>query len=273
MKNLITRTLYGFIFGVVVVGSILISAYFFALLMFAVTIIGTIEMNRLLTSGKNSSVRLLPSLLVSAATYILITLHALGLIHTFMLFLLVFPIFFPFLHSLFSTKNTYSDLASIHFASMFLVAVPSALTLYFFNNEIVGESAGPLLLLSVIVMIWVNDTFAYLIGSQLGRNRLFERISPKKSWEGSIGGLLFTLGGAALFAHNTSLFSINQALAMASIVVVFGSLGDLIESMLKRQAGVKDSGKLIPGHGGILDRFDATFFAIPFVFVYLIIAQ
>ncbi len=122
-------------------------------------------------------------------------------------------------------------------------------------------------------MIWVNDIFAYLIGSQFGRNRLFERVSPKKSWEGSIGGLFFTLGGAALFAQYTGYLSLNQALAMASIVVVFGSLGDLIESMLKRQAGVKDSGTLIPGHGGILDRFDATFFAIPFVFVYLIIAQ
>lgn len=273
MKNLITRTFYGFIFAVIVVGSILISAYAFAILMFIVTVIGIIEMNRLLVPGNKTAILLLPSLFVSTSAYLLVAMHALGMTHSNLLFLLIFPLFFPFLQSLFSTKNAYVELASIQFASLFLVALPSALTLYFFNDKIVGSSAGPILLLSVIVMIWVNDIFAYLIGSQFGRNRLFERVSPKKSWEGSIGGLLFTLGGAALFAQYTGYLSLNQALAMASIVVVFGSLGDLIESMLKRQAGVKDSGTLIPGHGGILDRFDATFFAVPFVFVYLIIAQ
>ena len=178
-----------------------------------------------------------------------------------------------FLHSLFSTKNTFTGIATAQYAALILVALPSALSLYFYNPGIIGEQAGPVLLLSVIVMIWVNDTFAYLVGSLVGKHRLFERISPKKSWEGSVGGFIFTLGIAALYAHYTGLLGLNQSLAMATIVVIFGSLGDLTESMLKRQAGVKDSGNLIPGHGGILDRFDATFFVIPFVFVYLIIAQ
>jgi phosphatidate cytidylyltransferase len=125
----------------------------------------------------------------------------------------------------------------------------------------------------VIVTVWVNDTFAYLTGSLIGKHRLYERISPKKSWEGSIGGLFFSLLIAALFAHYSNYISVDRALIIAILVVVFGSLGDLIESMLKRQAGVKDSGNLIPGHGGILDRFDATFFAVPFVFVYLIMTR
>ncbi len=136
-----------------------------------------------------------------------------------------------------------------------------------------GEAAGPVLLLVVIVTVWVNDTFAYLTGSLIGKHRLYERISPKKSWEGSIGGLFFCLFIAAMFAHYSNYISVDRALIIAILVVVFGSLGDLIESMLKRQAGVKDSGNLIPGHGGILDRFDATFFAVPFVFVYLIMTR
>jgi len=273
MNNLITRTIYGFIFAVVVIGSILTSVYIFALLMLAVSVIGTFEMNRLLGNNPKNQSDLLQSWLVSLSAYVIIALHAMDLIASTYLLLLIFPLFSPFLFSLFSVNHTFSNLAPKQFASIVLVAVPSGLTLYFYNKQIVGETAGSLLLLSVIGMVWVNDIFAYLVGSRFGKTRLFERISPKKSWEGSIGGFVFTLCGAALYADLSGLLVMNQALAIATIVVVFGSLGDLIESMLKRQAGVKDSGNLIPGHGGILDRFDATFFAVPFVFVYLIIAQ
>lgn len=129
------------------------------------------------------------------------------------------------------------------------------------------------LLLGIIVAIWVNDTFAYLVGTQFGRHRLFKRVSPKKSWEGSLGGLLFTLLGAGLFAHFSQHIALHHALILAFIIVLTGSIGDLIESAMKRQANMKDSGKVIPGHGGILDRFDATFFAIPFVFVYLFLTH
>lgn len=273
MNNLITRTLYGIIFAIVVVGSILSSSILFAFLMLIVTIIGTSEMNRLIANKQTTAFKCIPAFFSSLVSYCVIVMHALGYIEAEFLFLLVFPLFFPFVHSLFSTRHNFAEIAPIHYASVFFVAIPSALTLYFYNTEFIGDTAGPLLLLSVIVMIWVNDIFAYLIGSKFGRHRLYERISPKKSWEGSIGGLLFTLGGAALYANLSGNLSVHQALSMAAIVVVFGSLGDLTESMLKRQAGVKDSGSLIPGHGGILDRFDATFFAVPFVFVYLIIVQ
>ena len=127
-----------------------------------------------------------------------------------------------------------------------------------------------------IILIWVNDIFAYLTGVSIGRHKLFERISPKKTIEGSIGGAVFTM----LFAYLLNRFVLNvyffdnylselQVIVLALGVVVFGTLGDLTESMMKRHAGVKDSSNLIPGHGGILDRFDATFMAMPFVFIYL----
>ena len=129
----------------------------------------------------------------------------------------------------------------------------------------------PRMVLLVFVLLWANDTFAYLTGRLLGKHKLFERISPGKTIEGSIGGLVFTLAGIIVFSHYVDWLSLWQAIGLGLIAVVFGTLGDLCESMLKRQAGVKDSGNLIPGHGGILDRFDSVLFAMPFVFVFLLL--
>lgn len=273
MKNFIVRTIYGFIFAVVVVGSILVSPYVFAFLMLMVTIIGVSEMNKLLPiqgeTTKTTAIVLISTVLV----YLIIALTGLGIIAPKLLLLLALPLFFPFIHALFSFKHSFVALVPKHYAPVFYVAIPSAITLFFYNPSFVGDPAGPVLLLVVIVTVWVNDTFAYLTGSLIGKHRLYERISPKKSWEGSIGGLMFSLLIAGLFAHYSNYISVDRSLIIAVLVVVFGSLGDLIESMLKRQAGVKDSGNLIPGHGGILDRFDATFFAVPFVFVYLLMTR
>jgi phosphatidate cytidylyltransferase len=127
----------------------------------------------------------------------------------------------------------------------------------------------PLVLLSVFVTIWVNDTGAYLVGVTLGKHKLFERISPKKSWEGFIGGALFALLSGYIFSMLIPQISLIQWLIFSEIVVVFGTLGDLIESLMKRTVDIKDSGNLIPGHGGLLDRFDSMLLAAPVVFIYL----
>jgi phosphatidate cytidylyltransferase len=119
--------------------------------------------------------------------------------------------------------------------------------------------------------LWANDVFAYLTGKMLGKHKLFSRISPGKTIEGSLGGLVFTVVAMMVFSHYAAWLPISKGIGMAAIVVIFGTLGDLCESMLKRQAGVKDSGKLIPGHGGILDRFDSVMFSVPFIFVYLLL--
>lgn len=125
------------------------------------------------------------------------------------------------------------------------------------------------LLIGLFVIIWSSDVFAYLVGSAIGKNRLFERVSPKKSWEGSIGGLSFALLAAYILSLIYPQISLVNWLVLAIIIVIAGTFGDLVESMLKREAGVKDSGTILPGHGGVLDRFDATIFAVPFVFVYV----
>ena len=132
-----------------------------------------------------------------------------------------------------------------------------------------GEAPYSAIPLAIYVFIWANDTGAYLVGSLIGRHRLFPRISPKKSWEGSVGGALLTVGCGVAVAQFCSFMNVWQWIGMALIVVVFGTFGDLTESMIKRHLGIKDSGNMLPGHGGILDRLDSMLFAIPAVMVYI----
>ena len=130
--------------------------------------------------------------------------------------------------------------------------------------------------LSVFVFLWMNDTGAYLCGSLLGRHKLFPRVSPGKSWEGSVGGGLLVVGIAMLIWWLLDRYSVGQAnlnmlhwVGLGLTVVIFGTWGDLVESLFKRTLGIKDSGNILPGHGGMLDRFDSSLLAIPAVVVYL----
>ncbi len=125
------------------------------------------------------------------------------------------------------------------------------------------------LIMGIFILIWVSDTFAYLVGKTLGRTKLYPSISPKKTVEGSLGGLVFALIAAYFLAKYETTLSLNQWLILATVIVVTGGLGDLLESKFKRIAGVKDSGAILPGHGGILDRLDSLVFAAPFAYLTL----
>ena len=131
------------------------------------------------------------------------------------------------------------------------------------------EEYNPKILLGSFILVWVNDTFAYLVGKQFGRQKLFPSISPKKTVEGFLGGLFFACVSSYFIAKYTHTFEFNKWLILAIIVSVFGTLGDLVESKYKRQAGVKDSGIIMPGHGGLLDRLDSIIFAAPFIYLFL----
>lgn len=135
------------------------------------------------------------------------------------------------------------------------------------NNQFI-----PSIIIGIFILIWTNDTFAYLVGKSIGKHKLFERISPKKTIEGFVGGLIFAIIAAFLLSESTifgSFFSSLYWIPIAIIVSVFGTIGDLIESKFKRKAGVKDSGAIMPGHGGIYDRLDSIIFVSPFVFLFL----
>ncbi len=127
----------------------------------------------------------------------------------------------------------------------------------------------PLLLLGAFILVWVNDTGAYLIGKNFGKQKLFPSVSPKKTVEGFLGGLFFSCVASFFIAKFTHTLSFTHWLLLGIIVSVFGTLGDLIESKFKRQANVKDSGVIMPGHGGLLDRLDSIIFAAPFIYLFL----
>lgn len=125
------------------------------------------------------------------------------------------------------------------------------------------------LIMGIFILIWVNDSFAYVVGSLIGRTKLFTAVSPKKTIEGTLGGFVFTMAAAFLLGKYEPIISPFQWVVLAAIIVIFGTLGDLIESKFKRTAGVKDSGAIIPGHGGLLDRLDSMVFAAPFAYLTL----
>ena len=157
--------------------------------------------------------------------------------------------------------------------SQMYIALPFSLlnVLAFTANGSGMVAFNTLLPLSVFVFLWVNDTGAYCVGSLLGRHKLFPRISPGKSWEGSIGGAVFVLVAAWAISYflDDVMLNLYEWLGLGLVVVIFGTWGDLVESLFKRTLGVKDSGSILPGHGGMLDRFDSSLLAIPAAVIYL----
>jgi phosphatidate cytidylyltransferase len=137
------------------------------------------------------------------------------------------------------------------------------------SNVIMKYEFGATFMLCFFLMLWANDTFAYLFGIMLGKHKLFPSISPKKSWEGYFGGIISVVGVAYLLHLAFEGTQFVHIAAIGLIVAITGVFGDLVESMIKRNAGVKDSGSIMPGHGGLLDRFDAVLLSLPLVFAYV----
>ncbi len=133
---------------------------------------------------------------------------------------------------------------------------------------VIDQTFVPMIIIGIFILTWTNDTFAYIIGKSIGKTKLFERISPNKTVEGFIGGLIFTMLAGVLLTEFYFFEDRSTWLITAIIISIFGTLGDLIESKFKRMAGVKDSGTIMPGHGGILDRLDSIIFAAPIIFLF-----
>ena len=173
-------------------------------------------------------------------------------------------------------EDPIHDWAYTMMSQMYVVLPFSLLNMLAFRAAPEGIMYVYTLPLSVFVFLWVNDTGAYCCGSLFGKHKLFPRVSPGKSWEGSIGGGIFVMAAAALVWYLTDVYDMNPTgmgmwewMGLGLTVVVFGTWGDLVESLFKRTLGIKDSGNILPGHGGMLDRFDSSLLAIPAAVVYL----
>ena len=176
-------------------------------------------------------------------------------------------VFTMFIYELYShSKEPFANIAFM-ILGMFYIGIPFALVNFIAFD---GDEFMNRVVFGLLVLTWVNDTGAYLVGSMIGKTPLFPRISPNKTWEGSSGGVITTLIFGYLLSLIFTEIPTAQWLGLAVIVAIFGGLGDLVESMLKRSVNVKDSGSLLPGHGGLLDRFDAFIFVVPFASAYLL---
>lgn len=267
LPNFIVRVLAGAVFVAILLAGIFINQYAFLGVFSLFTALALYEFYGLAEkAAKVPLARLLNTIsgvVLFAATF----LYASGIMHSLLIFvpyIVLLQVFF--ISELYLKRDdaiksmAYTALGQLYVAIPFVLA--NILVFSF------SESYTWLYLLAVLVFIWVNDSFAYLTGITFGKHRMFERISPKKSWEGFVGGAIVTIASSYAFYHFTGLHSMFIWMGFAAVIVVFGTLGDLIESLMKRTLAVKDSGSLIPGHGGILDRFDSTIFAIPAAVVY-----
>ncbi|NQV76797.1 MAG: phosphatidate cytidylyltransferase [Lutibacter sp.] len=267
MTNLLKRSLSGVIFASVLIFSILYSKISFIVLFFILMILCLYEFKKMIQL-KSVFPYIIGTLLFIFGNILNVEDVPSKMIFEYIGVALFLTIFITFASILFAKKEeVISHLGKI-FLTIIYIVVPFTLMVQipFLNTSFNYVNTT---ILGVFLLIWTNDTFAFLIGSNIGKHKLLERISPNKTIEGFVGGMIFTFLLSFILAQQFTTLSLIQWIVIAGIVSIFGVLGDLIESMFKRQACVKDSSNFIPGHGGFLDRFDSVIFAAPFIFIYL----
>lgn len=272
MNKTLIRSLSGALFLIIVTGSMLLGPVIFALVMVFALLVATKEFLNISLKDKYKYPRLI-TLITSFLIYLLLFLYYHNNIEIKYFWLLVLPfiaIIVSILYSKESISSSYYKTAFLLVAPLY-IALPLSLTnTILFNNQ---GTYIPNTLLSIFIILWSCDVGAYVFGISFGQkngHKLFPSISPKKSWEGFFGGLISALiTGFILYKVGLITFSIIDVLALSAIIFLFGVFGDLVESLFKRNFGVKDSGNIMPGHGGLLDRFDSALLALPAAIAYI----
>lgn len=268
MKKVITRTITGLIYIALLLVAVLFGGYAYLAIFGLILAIGLYETHRLFDKNKSSLMTIIIDIIAGIAVFTTSYIRYLSNGQTSMLILIIVAyIIIRETLQLYIKRANATNAISASLTSLVMLVVPFSIM-----NCLYLSPNGRTTLLACLIFIWVNDTGAYCIGTLLGRHRLFERISPKKSWEGFFGGLIFTIVAAlvigAFFSNYFNGFTQFQWVGLAVIVTIFATWGDLVESLIKRTAGVKDSGHILPGHGGILDRIDSLLMVVPAVWIY-----
>lgn len=271
MKNLIVRALTGIIFVIILIGAICLGPVSFVVLFSIITGATLWEFEGLVSNNEKSGVKRICHVIAGIYLFIATFLFAYNITGN--------EIFLPYLLFLigsligelyYKAANPIANWSMKFFAQAYC-AGSFALLNFIGATNLQSESINytPLFILAIFIFVWLDDTGAYVVGSLIGKHRMFERVSPKKSWEGFFGGLVVALAGSQVFNYFTPEISWYNWLGLSTVVVIFGTWGDLIESLLKRTLTVKDSGHFLPGHGGLLDRFDSVILAIPAAYIYI----
>ena len=276
-KNFIVRTITGTLFVAIMVAGFLnpkAMVFLFAL----ITGLSVWEYTGLVNGIDDVRVNRFISTVAGVYLFLAVAAWRMGLVANFIIVVpYLLTIVYLFVSGLFTcSKNPVADWAYTMLGQMYVALPLSMINILAFEVDGQwGVNFDSLLPLSIFIFLWTNDSGAYCCGSLLGRHKLFPRVSPGKSWEGSIGGCVLVLAVAALigwWANNGDMkhqLGMEAWMGLGLVVVVFGTLGDLVESLFKRTLGIKDSGNLLPGHGGMLDRFDSALMAIPAAVIYL----
>ena len=271
-KNFILRTATGVVFVAVMVGCML-NAYAFILLFAVITGLAIWEYCGLVNKYDDIQVNQFISTIAGVYLFLAMAGYCTGITPGTVFIPYLITVLYLIISELFTkAPNPLNNWAYAMLSQMYIALPLSTINILAFKTS-TTSMFNSVLPLSVFVFLWVNDTGAYCSGSLFGRHKLFPRVSPGKSWEGSIGGALFVMIAAAitgyLTAEGSNAISIPVWIGLGLVVVVFGTLGDLVESLFKRTIGVKDSGSILPGHGGMLDRFDSSLMAIPASVIYI----
>jgi len=268
MNETLTRSLSGLVYITVLISAIFFSdnGFLFAGLMFLFAGISCWEFNNLLNI--NNSRSFFQLVIIAYFTYLALVEDT----HSSELVFLILAVATTVTH-LFLTNNLFK-LKKVNVNSMLHQQLPLLYVLIPFSlltliPSIVNNTYNPYIIFGILIIIWSNDTFAYLVGKNFGKRKLFEKVSPKKTIEGYIGGLVFGIIAAFIIAFTTPSLSIFHWIVLSIIISIFGTIGDLVASKFKREANIKDSSNLIPGHGGFLDRLDSLIFISSFVYLYL----
>ena len=271
MKNLIIRALTGIIFVVVLISAIYIHPIFFLILFCIITGLTLWEFGGLVKHYENANLQRTVNVLGGVYLFIATFVYANGLTDgKIFLPYLLFIMLTMIAELYYKAPNPINNWAFTLFAQVYCAGSFSILNFIGAEPGTPGVmSYTPLFIMAIFIFVWLDDTGAYLVGSLIGKHKLFERISPKKSWEGFFGGLILSLASSQAFAWFAPEINRMNWLGLAATVVLFGTWGDLIESLLKRALGVKDSGNVLPGHGGMLDRFDSVMLAVPASYIYI----
>ncbi|WP_284653571.1 phosphatidate cytidylyltransferase [Flavobacterium terrisoli] len=265
MTTTVTRALSGAVYVLLLVGATLYSPYSFLLLFGLLLLFSVVEFCKLV------SLKPIFPLAIATVGYVLCNLNHTVKTNEILLLIAALLVSIRALLFLFEKKDRFLDTQAKYVFLIGYLIIPiiifTKIPFVYLKDE-PGIQYKPEIIISILVIIWANDTFAYLVGITMGKNKLFERISPKKTIEGFVGGVIFAIVAGVLLAQ----FYLHQEaikwIIIAMIVSAFGTLGDLIESKFKRIAGVKDSGNIMPGHGGFLDRLDSIIFVAPFVYLF-----
>lgn len=271
MKNLIIRALTGIIFVVVLISAIYIHPIFFLIFFCIITGLTLWEFGGLVKHYENANLQRTVNVLGGVYLFIATFVYANGLTDgKIFLPYLLFIMLTMIAELYYKAPNPINNWAFTLFAQVYCAGSFSILNFIGAEPGTPGVmSYTPLFIMAIFIFVWLDDTGAYLVGSLIGKHKLFERISPKKSWEGFFGGLILSLASSQAFAWFAPEINRMNWLGLAATVVLFGTWGDLIESLLKRTLGVKDSGNVLPGHGGMLDRFDSVMLAVPASYIYI----